>query len=133
MQHAVSAAVERGVLGGLILGVSRTHSCVVWCGSDGSTGDGRWMIREQRSAPAEGCCVFQRGGLGESYDVARAAVMGAHGVFLPALPGVPWRRARAVPCLLCSARAGTHGERAGKWQADRTVLSSSSTCVSAWG
>jgi hypothetical protein len=31
--------------------------------------------------------VFQRGCLLESYDLARAAVMGAHGVLLPALQG----------------------------------------------
>ena len=45
------------------------------------------MIEEQRSAGAGGCCVFQRGCLLESYDLARAAVMGAHGVLLPALQG----------------------------------------------
>ena len=31
--------------------------------------------------------MFQRGCLLESYDLARAAVMGAHGVLLPALQG----------------------------------------------
>lgn len=57
------------------------------------------MIEEQRSAGAGGCCVFQRGCLRESYDLARAAVMGAHGVLLPAVQG--FLLLSHVLCLAC--------------------------------
>jgi hypothetical protein len=49
------------------------------------------MIEEQRSAGAGICCVFQRGCLLESYDLAHAAVMGAHASY----------------CLLCKVSSSS--------------------------